>query len=102
MIAVGIAVWFIFQALTGKDDVQVKQSKSEQIEVEKAKNSPLDEKKDKVKAEEDKKEEPKKRRTKKRRTKKKSHQLQHKRKLKLLEQVERYLLWKFIIIKHYS
>ncbi|AIK37534.1 helix-turn-helix domain protein [Bacillus pseudomycoides] len=60
VIAVGVAVWFVFQWLIGKDEGQVKQTKSEQIEVQKAKNSPLDEKKEEVKAEEPKKEEPKK------------------------------------------
>ncbi|CAI8805245.1 cytoskeleton protein RodZ [Bacillus sp. IT-79MI2] len=60
VIAVGVAVWFVFQWLIGKDEGQVKQTKSEQIEVQKAKDSPLDEKKDEVKAEEPKKEEPKK------------------------------------------
>ncbi|MDF2082285.1 RodZ domain-containing protein [Bacillus pseudomycoides] len=60
VIAVGVAVWFVFQWLIGKEEGQVKQTKSEQIEVQKAKDSPLDEKKDEVKAEEPKKEEPKK------------------------------------------
>ena len=60
VIALGVAVWFVFQWLTGKDEGQEKQTKSEQIEVQKAKDSPLDEKKDEVKAEEPKKEEPKK------------------------------------------
>ncbi|MDZ5606423.1 DUF4115 domain-containing protein [Bacillus pseudomycoides] len=60
VIAVGVAVWFIFQWLAGKDEGQVKQTKSEQIEVQKAKNSPLDQKEEDVKAEESKKEEPKK------------------------------------------
>ncbi|MCI0766093.1 helix-turn-helix domain-containing protein [Bacillus sp. TL12] len=60
VIAVGVVVWFVFQWLAGKDEGQVKQSKSEQIEVQKAKNSPLDEKKEEVKAEEPKKEETKK------------------------------------------
>lgn len=60
VIAFGVAVWFVFQWLTGKDEGQEKQTKSEQIEVQKAKDSPLDAKKDEVKAEEPKKEEPKK------------------------------------------
>ncbi|WJE51255.1 DUF4115 domain-containing protein [Bacillus cereus] len=61
VIALGVAVWFVFQWLTGKDEGQEKQTKSEQIEVQKAKDSPLDEKKkDEAKAEEPKKEEPKK------------------------------------------
>ncbi|PFE06035.1 DUF4115 domain-containing protein [Bacillus cereus] len=60
VIAVGVAVWFVFQWLAGKDEGQVKQSKSEQIEVQKAKDSPLDEKKEEEKAKEPKKEEPKK------------------------------------------
>ncbi|MBO1625011.1 helix-turn-helix domain-containing protein [Bacillus arachidis] len=60
VIAVGVAVWFVFQWLAGKDEGQVKQSKSEQIEVQKAKDSPLDEKKEGEKAKEPKKEEPKK------------------------------------------
>ncbi|MBY0598286.1 helix-turn-helix domain-containing protein [Bacillus bingmayongensis] len=60
VIAVGVAVWFVFQWLAGKDEGQVKQTKSEQIEVQKAKNSPLDQKEEDVKAEESKKEEPKK------------------------------------------
>ncbi len=63
VIAVGVAVWFIFQWLAGKDEGQVKQTKSEQIEVQKAKNSPLDQKEEDVKAEESKKEEPKKEET---------------------------------------
>lgn len=60
VIAFGVAVWFVFQWLTGKDEGQEKQIKSEQTEVDKAKDSPLDTKKDEVKAEEPKKEEPKK------------------------------------------
>ncbi|MBO1582285.1 helix-turn-helix domain-containing protein [Bacillus sp. XF8] len=60
VIAVGVAVWFVFQWLAGKDEGQVKQTKSEQIEVQKAKNSPLDQKEEDVKEEESKKEEPKK------------------------------------------
>ncbi|KEK25680.1 helix-turn-helix domain-containing protein [Bacillus gaemokensis] len=60
VIALGVAVWFVFQWLTGKDDGQVQQNKSERIEVQKAKDSPLDEKKEGAKAEESKKEEPKK------------------------------------------
>ncbi|WP_410983383.1 helix-turn-helix domain-containing protein [Bacillus cereus] len=60
VITLGVAVWFVFQWLNGIDEGQEKQTKSEQIEVQKAKNSPLDEKKDEVKAEEPKKEEPKK------------------------------------------
>ncbi|SCM96614.1 Uncharacterized protein BWINRASL_03621 [Bacillus mycoides] len=60
VIACGVVVWFVIQALTGKDDRQVPNAQSEKIEVQKAKNSPLDTKKDEAKAEEPKKEEPKK------------------------------------------
>ncbi|MBE4937001.1 helix-turn-helix domain-containing protein [Bacillus thuringiensis] len=60
VIAVGVVIWFVFQALTGKDDEKVPSAQSEKIEVQKAKDSPLDTKKDEVKAEESKKEEPKK------------------------------------------
>ncbi|WP_242267772.1 helix-turn-helix domain-containing protein [Bacillus cereus group sp. BfR-BA-01352] len=60
VIAVGVVVWFVFQALTGKSDEKVPNAQSEKIEVKKAENSPLDTKKDEVKAEEPKKEEPKK------------------------------------------
>ncbi|HDR8146662.1 TPA: helix-turn-helix domain-containing protein [Bacillus cereus] len=60
VIAVGVVIWFVFQALTGKDDEKVPNAQSEKIEVQKAKDSPLDTKKDEVKAEEPKKEEPKK------------------------------------------
>lgn len=60
VIALGVAVWFIFQWLTAKDAGSVTQNKSEQIEVQKAKGSPLDEKKEEKKTEEPKKEEPKK------------------------------------------
>ncbi|MEV5110172.1 helix-turn-helix domain-containing protein [Bacillus sp. LBA3-1-1.1] len=60
VIAFGVVVWFVIQALTGKDDRQVPNAQSEKIEVQKAKNSPLDTKKDEEKAEEPKKEEPKK------------------------------------------
>ncbi len=60
VIAVGVVIWFVFQALTGKDDEKVPNTQSEKIEVKKAENSPLDTKKDEVKAEEPKKEEPKK------------------------------------------
>ncbi|HDR6273922.1 MULTISPECIES: helix-turn-helix domain-containing protein [Bacillus] len=60
VIAVGVVIWFVFQALTGKDDEKVPNTQSEKIEVKKAENSPLDTKKDEVKAEESKKEEPKK------------------------------------------
>lgn len=60
VIAVGVVIWFVFQALTGKDDEKVPNAQSEKIEVKKAENSPLDTKKDEVKAEEPKKEEPKK------------------------------------------
>lgn len=59
VIAFGVVVWFVIQALTGKDDRQVQNAQSEKIEVQKAKNSPLDTKKDEAKAEEPK-EEPKK------------------------------------------
>ncbi len=55
-----MVIWFVFQALTGKDDEKVPSAQSEKIEVQKAKDSPLDTKKDEVKAEEPKKEEPKK------------------------------------------
>ncbi|HFK1781711.1 helix-turn-helix domain-containing protein [Bacillus cereus] len=60
VIAVGVVIWFVFQALTGKDDEKVPSAQSEKIEVQKAKDSPLDTEKDEVKAEEPKKEEPKK------------------------------------------
>ncbi|EJR66666.1 hypothetical protein IIO_01282 [Bacillus cereus VD115] len=60
VIAFGVVVWFVIQALTGKDDGRVPATQSEKIEVKKAENSPLDTKKDEVKAEEPKKEEPKK------------------------------------------
>ncbi|MDM5371655.1 MULTISPECIES: helix-turn-helix domain-containing protein [Bacillus cereus group] len=60
VIAVGVVIWFVFQALTGKDDEKVPSAQSEKIEVQKAKDSPLDTKKDEVKAEEPKKEELKK------------------------------------------
>ncbi|HFJ9438694.1 MULTISPECIES: helix-turn-helix domain-containing protein [Bacillus] len=60
VIAFGMVIWFVFQALTGKDDAKVPNAQSEKIEVKKAENSPLDTKKDDVKAEEPKKEEPKK------------------------------------------
>lgn len=60
VIAVGVVIWFVFQALTGKDDEKVPSAQSEKIEVQKAKDSPLDTKKDEVKAEEPKKEKPKK------------------------------------------
>ncbi|MED1059871.1 helix-turn-helix domain-containing protein [Bacillus mycoides] len=60
VIAFGVVVWFVIQALTGKDDRQFQNAQSEKIEVQKAKNSPLDTKKDEAKAEEPKKEEPKK------------------------------------------
>ncbi len=64
VIAVGVVIWFVFQALTGKDDEKVPSAQSEKIEVQKAKDSPLDTKKDEVKAEEPKRgtkeEEPKK------------------------------------------
>ncbi|WP_342715425.1 RodZ domain-containing protein [Bacillus paramycoides] len=60
VIAVGVVIWFVFQALTGKDDEKVPNAQSEKIEVKKAENSPLDTKKDEAKAEEPKKEELKK------------------------------------------
>lgn len=60
VIAFGVVVWFVIQALTGKDDERVPATQSEKIEVKKAENSPLDTKKDEAKAEEPKKEEPKK------------------------------------------
>ncbi|WP_242219419.1 RodZ domain-containing protein [Bacillus cereus group sp. BfR-BA-01380] len=48
VIAVGVAIWFVFQFILGKnDDGQVKQAKNAQTEVEKAENSPLDQKKEK-------------------------------------------------------
>ncbi|ABS22670.1 helix-turn-helix domain-containing protein [Bacillus cytotoxicus] len=46
VIALGVVIWFVFQWVTAKDDGAVAQNKSEQIEVQKAKDSPLDEKKD--------------------------------------------------------
>ncbi|MCP1124697.1 DUF4115 domain-containing protein [Bacillus sp. 3103sda1] len=55
IIAIGVAIWFVFQFVLGKDDGHVKQTESAQTEVEKAKNSPLDQKKEEKK--EDKKEE---------------------------------------------
>ncbi|KXY48373.1 RodZ domain-containing protein [Bacillus sp. FSL M7-1020] len=58
VIAFGVVVWFVIQALTGKDDGRVPATQSEKIEVKKAENSPLDTKKDEAKAEEPKKEEP--------------------------------------------
>ncbi|HDW3052757.1 TPA: helix-turn-helix domain-containing protein [Bacillus cereus] len=61
VIAVGVVIWFVFQALTGKDDEKVPSAQSEKIEVQKAKDSPLDTKKaEEPKKEELKKEEPKK------------------------------------------
>ncbi|PEX91006.1 helix-turn-helix domain-containing protein [Bacillus cereus] len=60
VIAFGVVIWFVVQALTGKDNEQTPNAQSEKIEVKKAENSPLDTKKDEVKAEEPKKEEPKK------------------------------------------
>ncbi|PFJ18500.1 helix-turn-helix domain-containing protein [Bacillus cereus] len=60
VVAFGVVVWFVIQALTGKDSDQVPNAQSEKIEVQKAKNSPLDTNKDEPKAEEPKKEEPKK------------------------------------------
>ncbi|PGM64198.1 helix-turn-helix domain-containing protein [Bacillus cereus] len=60
VIVFGVVVWFVIQMLTGKDDGQVPNAQSEKIEVQKAKDSPLDTKKDEVKAEEPKKEESKK------------------------------------------
>ncbi|PHC53385.1 helix-turn-helix domain-containing protein [Bacillus toyonensis] len=60
VIAFGVVVWFVIQALTGKDDGRVPATQSEKIEVKKAENSPLDTKKDEAKAAEPKKEEPKK------------------------------------------
>lgn len=55
VIAFGVVIWFVFQALTGKGDEKVPNAQSEKIEVKKAENSPLDTKKDEVKAEEPKK-----------------------------------------------
>ncbi|MEI5890038.1 helix-turn-helix domain-containing protein [Bacillus cereus] len=60
VIACGVVIWFVFQALTGKNDEKVPSAQSEKIEVKKAENSPLDTKKEEAKAEEPKKEEPKK------------------------------------------
>ncbi|WP_433771022.1 helix-turn-helix domain-containing protein [Bacillus wiedmannii] len=60
VIAFGVVIWFVVQALTGKDNEQTPNAQSEKIEVKKAENSPLDTKKDEAKAEEPKKEEPKK------------------------------------------
>ncbi|HDX9627105.1 TPA: helix-turn-helix domain-containing protein [Bacillus cereus] len=60
VIAFGVVIWFVFQALIGKGDEKVPNAQSEKIEVKKAENSPLDTKKDEVKAEEPKKEESKK------------------------------------------
>ncbi|TPV44471.1 helix-turn-helix domain-containing protein [Bacillus dicomae] len=60
VIAFGVVIWFVFQALTGKGDEKVPNAQSEKIEVKKAENSPLDTKKEEAKAEEPKKEEPKK------------------------------------------
>ncbi|MDC2864619.1 helix-turn-helix domain-containing protein [Bacillus sp. BP-3] len=52
VIAVGVAIWFVFQFVLGKnDDSQVKQTKNAQTEVEKAENSPLDQKKEEKKQE---------------------------------------------------
>ncbi|MEI4802756.1 RodZ domain-containing protein [Bacillus sp. FJAT-51639] len=52
VIAVGVAIWFVFQFVLGKnDDSQVKQTKNAQTEVEKAENSPLDKKKEEKKEE---------------------------------------------------
>ncbi|HDX9577714.1 TPA: helix-turn-helix domain-containing protein [Bacillus pseudomycoides] len=50
VIAVGVVIWFIFQFILGKNDVgQVNQTKNAQTEVEKAENSPLDQKKEEKK-----------------------------------------------------
>ncbi|PEQ34910.1 helix-turn-helix domain-containing protein [Bacillus cereus] len=76
VIAFGVVVWFVIQALTGKDDRQVPNAQSEKIEVQKAKNSPLDTKKDEEKAEEPKKEEPKKEEPKKEEPKKEEQKAQ--------------------------
>jgi len=52
VIAVGVAIWFVFQFILGKNDVsQVNQTKNAQTEVEKAENSPLDQKKEEKKEE---------------------------------------------------
>ncbi|SFI24633.1 MULTISPECIES: RodZ domain-containing protein [unclassified Bacillus (in: firmicutes)] len=52
VIAVGVAIWFVFRFVTGKSDVsQVNQTKNAQTEVEKAENSPLDQKKEEKKEE---------------------------------------------------
>ena len=37
VIAVGVVIWFVFQALTGKDDEKVPSAQSEKIEVQKRK-----------------------------------------------------------------
>lgn len=60
VVAFGVVLWFVIQTLTGKDNDQVPNAQGDKIEVQKAKNSPLDSKNDEVKAEEPKKEEPKK------------------------------------------
>lgn len=78
VIAFGVVVWFVIQALTGKDDGRVPATQSEKIEVKKAENSPLDTKKDEVKAEEPKKEEPKKEEPKKK-SQRKRNQLDNKK-----------------------
>ncbi len=78
VIAFGVVVWFVIQALTGKDDGRVPATQSEKIEVKKAENSPLDTKKDEAKAEEPKKEEPKKEEPKKK-SQRKRNQLDNKK-----------------------
>ena len=39
VIAVGVVIWFVFQALTGKDDEKVPNTQSEKIEVKSGKLS---------------------------------------------------------------
>ena len=51
IIAIGVAIWFVFRFVSNKDSGQVKQAQSAQTEVEKAKNSPLDQKKEDQKKE---------------------------------------------------
>lgn len=75
VIALGVVIWLVFQWVTAKDDGAVAQNKSEQIEVQKAKDSPLDEKKDE-KAEELKQEKAKQDETKKEEQKKAEQQAQ--------------------------
>ena len=39
VIAIGVVIWFVFQALTGKDDEKVPNAQSEKIEVKSGKLS---------------------------------------------------------------